>query len=285
MRAPRTRGYRLTRPGATIAPSTVREILKDAGISPCPAGARLSWSRFLAAQTHWIVAVDFFHVDTALLRRLHVLFFTSTAPGVCIWPASPFIRRANGLPSRSRNLLMDLGESTEAVKFLIRDGGAKFTAAFDALFTSIGIRIINTPTRSPKTKAIAERWICTVRRKCTDLLLIPGERHLRHVLIEYTDHYKRHRPHRTLDQKPPDRRSVLEAGGNLHAATLVDLSTSTKADPGFEEKASVSESGFWSPTGLGNRESEYARGVSCRVKRDCEANSLRVGTTLSSFRR
>jgi putative transposase len=53
------------------------------------------------------------------------------------------------------------------------------------------------------SNAIAERWIASARRECLDRMLITGERHLRLVLGEYTDHYNTHRPHRTLDQNPP----------------------------------------------------------------------------------
>jgi transposase InsO family protein len=111
---------------------------------------------------------------------------------------------------------MDLGERAEAVKFLIRDRDTKFTGAFDAIFTSIGGRIINTPVQVPKANAIAERWVGTVRRECTDRLLILGERHLHHVLSEYTDHYNQHRPHRTLDNVPPGGRPISGAGGSSH---------------------------------------------------------------------
>ncbi|MGH3523126.1 MAG: integrase core domain-containing protein [Mycobacterium sp.] len=105
----------------------------------------------------------------------------------------------------------------------------KFSTAFDAVFTSIGIRIINTPARVPKANAIAERWIGTVRRECTDRLLILGERHLRHVLVEYTDHYNRHRPHRTLDQgRMGDQSQTPTAIFTFSDATVsADLSTST----------------------------------------------------------
>ncbi len=51
--------------------------------------------------------------------------------------------------------------------------------------------------------AIAERWIASARRECLDRMLITGERHLRLVLTEYTDHYNTHRPRRTLQQHPP----------------------------------------------------------------------------------
>src|ERR1039457_6170618 len=65
----------LTKPGVTVAHSTVQEILHAAGINPAPRRSGPSWRQFLHAQAAGIVAVDFLHVDTVLLRRLHVLVF------------------------------------------------------------------------------------------------------------------------------------------------------------------------------------------------------------------
>jgi putative transposase len=42
-----------------------------------------------------------------------------------------------------------------------------------------------------------------VRRECLDRLLILGRCHLQHVLASYVQHYIEHRPHRSLDQRPP----------------------------------------------------------------------------------
>jgi putative transposase len=61
-----------------------------------------------------------------------------------------------------RNLLVDLGERVDQLRFLIRDRDSKFTAAFDALFTGADIQIIRTPVRAPRTNAIAERFIGTL---------------------------------------------------------------------------------------------------------------------------
>jgi hypothetical protein len=54
---------------------------------------------------------------------------------------------------------MELDERANLFKFLIRDRDAKFTAAFDNVFTSIGVRIVKTPVRAPRAKGLASH--CT----------------------------------------------------------------------------------------------------------------------------
>jgi hypothetical protein len=58
---------------------------------------------------------------------------------------------------QARNLLMTLEGHADGLKFLIRDRDTKSTAAFDAVSTAVGVRIIKTPIRAPRANAIAER--------------------------------------------------------------------------------------------------------------------------------
>jgi putative transposase len=60
---------------------------------------------------------------------------------------------------QARNLLMDLGEQAHRARFLIRDRGSNFTAAFDAVLTGAGIRTVLCSIQTPRMNAIAERWI------------------------------------------------------------------------------------------------------------------------------
>src|SRR5215472_6848037 len=52
---------------------------------------------------------------------------------------------------------MDLGVRSGQVKFFIGDRDSKFTAEFDQVLASSGVRVIKTPVRSPGANSFAER--------------------------------------------------------------------------------------------------------------------------------
>ena len=194
----------LTKLGVAVAPSTVWEILRAAGIDPAPRRSGPTWRQFLHAQAAGIVAVDFLHVDTVLLKRLYVLVFIEHGSrrmhlgGVTANPTGEWTVQ------QARNLALTLGERFADIKFLIRDRGSNFTASFDAVFQATGTRILRTAVRAPRMNAICERLVGTLRRELLDRVLILGEGHLRAVLAEYQVHYNTARPHQGIAQRVPD---------------------------------------------------------------------------------
>jgi transposase InsO family protein len=202
-------GYRrihgeLTKPGVTVAPSTVREILRVAGIDPAPRRSGPTWRQFLHAQAAGILAVDFLHVDTVLLRRLYVLVFIEHGTrrmhlgGVTANPTGEWTVQ------QARNLALSPGERFQDIKFVIRDRGSNFTLSFDAVFQANGTRILRTAVQAPRMNATCERLVGTLRRELLDRVLILSEAHLRAVLVEYQVHYNSASPHQGIAQRVPD---------------------------------------------------------------------------------
>ena len=193
----------LVKLGHPIAASTVWQILHDAGIGPAPRRTGPTWKQFLTAQARGMLAADFVHVDTVLLRRLYALIVIEHGTrrvhlaGITAHPGGAWTTQA------ARNVLTDLGQRAASVKFLIRDRAGQFTSSFDAVFTAEGIRILASPPQAPRANAICERIIGTLRRELLDRLLIVNEQHLRRVLTEYQQHYNAARPHRSLGQLTP----------------------------------------------------------------------------------
>jgi transposase InsO family protein len=120
--------------------------------------------------------------------------------------------------------LRDLTAFGNGPKFLLRDNDCKFGAAFDAVAHGAGTRVIRTPTLAPKANGHVERLIGTLRRECTDSVLIWGDAHLQRVLDEYRRFYNEARPHQGIEQRRPSAfgmapRSTKPAEG----ATVVSL--------------------------------------------------------------
>jgi transposase InsO family protein len=186
-----------------LSASSVWNILHRHGIDPASRRASVSWREFLRQQAAVILECDFFTVETLWLHRFYVLFFIELSrrrvylAGISANPDGAWVVQ------QARNLIMTLAGEGQRHRILIRDRDSKFTAAFDEVFRSEGLRLIKAPIAAPRAKAHAERWVASARRECLDRILIVSRRQLETVLREYVAYYNTHRPHRSLDQQPP----------------------------------------------------------------------------------
>ena len=153
----------LRRLGHRLAASTIRKVLRSRRVLP-PATREESWRTFLRAQAATLLATDFFHVDCAVtLTRLYVAFVVEHGTrrvhllGVTRNPTADWATQL------ARGLADDLHQAGRRFTHLIRDRDAKFTAAFDAVFASIGVTVMPTAPQAPRMKAIAERFVRTAR--------------------------------------------------------------------------------------------------------------------------
>ena len=194
--------------GITVAPSTVWQILKSAGIDRAPRRDGPGWAEFLRSQAQGILALDFFAADLLNGTKVYVL--------AVIEHGTRRIRilGATGHPVQSwvvqqaRNLLMDLEDAGTRAKFVLHDRDASFTATFDSVFQAAGIRVIRSAVQAPRMNSVMERWIGSCRRELLDRTLwgsITGSclDGLARLGSSLSDHFGR-LPARALSARLPD---------------------------------------------------------------------------------
>lgn len=183
-----------------ISQSTIRNILQRYGIQPAPVrNGSIGRRKLMDHYKDYILACDFFTIETIWLQTIYVLFFIELGSrqvrfaGVTANPNEIWITQ------QARQLIWDLQENDKHSRFLIHDNDRKFSKAFNAVFQSEGFHVIHTPFRAPNANAFAERWVRTVREECLDHILILSANYLRGILSEYSDYYNTSRPHQGID--------------------------------------------------------------------------------------
>lgn len=189
--------------GVKVAPSTVWEILKEAGIDPAPGRSAMTWASFLRSQAEALVACDFFETVTLSGTRVFVLAAIEhhtrriRVLGATTHPTTSRVAQA------ARNLVMDLQDAGCRARFLIRDRDGKFPESFDAILADAGIEVVLSGVRMPRMNSIMERWVQTCRRELLDRTLIWDQHHLLRALRQFEAFCNHHRPHQGIANARP----------------------------------------------------------------------------------
>ena len=155
-----------------------------------------------------IASIDLFVVPTIAFQRLFAFLVLGHERRRLLWFAV------------TRNPTADwlAGQITEAFpwdgspKYLIRDNDRVFGAVFKAHVRAMGIRDRPTSFCSPWQNGYVERLIGSIRRECTDHLLVFNAEHLRRILAKYATYYNEVRTHVSLGKDAPCRRPVQRFG-------------------------------------------------------------------------
>ena len=111
----------------------------------------------------------------------------------------------------------------KAPTYIIRDNDRAFGSVFTRRIQAMGIRDRPTSFRSPWQNGHVERLIGSIRRECTDHLIVLNEEHLRRILAKFSAYYNGWRPHVSLGKDAPDRRPIERFGDIVAHAILGGL--------------------------------------------------------------
>ena len=156
------------------------------------------------AATLW--AADFLSVRSVTTRglvELYVLVFIhfgsrrAFVAGVTANPDGSWVTQ------QARNASMQMAEWGWPPSHLLIDYDTKFTRSFDAVFTAEGAKVQRVGPVAPNLNSVIERFLQSLRAECLDHFVVCGERHLRHLLRQYVDHYyNTERPHQAKGNMP-----------------------------------------------------------------------------------
>jgi putative transposase len=144
--------------GVHVSPSTVRRLLLAAGLTPAPRRSGPSWREFLHRQAASVLACDFFTVETISLRRYDVLSFVELESRRVYFAGCTTKPTGAWVTQQARNL--SFTGLLERTRFLIHDRDSKFSAGFDEVFRSEGIKVIKTPLRRAAGKTRTRSGSC-----------------------------------------------------------------------------------------------------------------------------
>ena len=203
-------GYRkivgeLKKLGIRISKTTVRKILKDAGIHPAPDKAfkkpAIPWTTFVHAHMESMVACDFLTKRIYTVRGVltaHMLVFIQLGTRKVYCSPPTYNPDGDWVMQQTRNATMWLDDLGVQPRFLIHDRDRKYPDEFRAFWKTEGVRCIRIPIEAPKANAFSETWIESFKREALNHFMCFSLEQLDYIKSTWVTYYNTRRPHRGI---------------------------------------------------------------------------------------
>src|SRR6202162_267763 len=166
------------------------------------------WRTFLRNHAPDIAAMDLFVVPTVGFDLLYAFVIVRLDRRDLVW----INVTANPTAEWLARQITEAFPWNEAPRYLIRDNDKVFGSAFKARIRAMGIRDRPTSFRAPWQNGCVERLIGSIRRECTDHLIVVNEEHLRRILAKFAAYYNHARTHTSLGKDAPYTRPLERIG-------------------------------------------------------------------------
>jgi transposase InsO family protein len=166
------------------------------------------WRTFLRNHAPDIAAMDLFVVPTIGFKLLYAFVIVWLDRRDLAW----INVTANPTAEWAARQITEAFPWNEGPRYMIRDRDRIYGGVVTRRLRAMGIRDKPIAPASPWQNGFAERLIGSIRRECSDHIIVFGEAHLRRILKSYADYYNSVRTHRSLHKDTPISRPIHQTG-------------------------------------------------------------------------
>jgi hypothetical protein len=166
--------------GFEVAQSTVSKYMVPRKDRPTQ-----TWKTFLRNHADGIASIDLFVVPTIAFEQLFAFLVLGHGRRRLLWVAVTRHPTAEWLAQQ----ITEAFPWNSAPKYIVRDNDKAFGLVFKRRIRAMGIRDKPTSFRSPWQNGHVERLIGSIRRECTDHMIVLNEDHLRRILAKFAAYY------------------------------------------------------------------------------------------------
>jgi putative transposase len=182
----------------SVSKSTVRNILKEHGLDPCPKRSGTTWDDFISQHAASLWQADFLsqkNLTAKGVRNAFILVFLHVQTRRVIFSPATLRPDESWVMAQGEVFVKQARESGLGVRFVQHDRDSKFSGSFDRILAKMRTKTVRTPRCAPDCQAFVERFIRSVRYECLNHFIFFGTRHLDGVAASYRTHYLNERPH------------------------------------------------------------------------------------------